>query len=239
MSQSSKGKKKGSKQGKQPTAQQPLPEQPTPAAPPSTETLHQQQQQQQSISKLQLPLQLQPGFSVCLGPSQGGHSLPASAVTFLPWQGGCRFLLSGGEDGRLLLWDWQPALVAAAAAEAARSGCLISQPGTPTEAEAQQSCDPSVSNSSSEPAVPTTLGSAAPASAAQQETGCLADGTAAPRGTAAATGASNAQQSCLLVDRQHKRKVNALCCVQLGQQRRCLVAVADTSRTISVLLMLR
>jgi hypothetical protein len=42
----------------------------------------------------------------------------------------------------------------------------------------------------------------------------------------------------LLVDRLHKRKVNALCCVQQGQQGRCLVAVADTSRSTSVMLML-
>jgi hypothetical protein len=45
------------------------------------------------------------GCSVTLGAADGGHSKPACAVQFAPGTGG-RLLASGGQDRRLVLWDW-------------------------------------------------------------------------------------------------------------------------------------
>jgi hypothetical protein len=48
--------------------------------------------------------------SLVLGSEQGGHTRPVAAVAFLAAGGGARYLASGGEDRRLVVWDWQAAL---------------------------------------------------------------------------------------------------------------------------------
>lgn len=45
------------------------------------------------------------GCSVMLDSSAGGHSRPVSAVQFTK-SGGGRHVVSGGEDGRLVIWNW-------------------------------------------------------------------------------------------------------------------------------------
>ena len=59
---------------------------------------------------------------VCLGPEQGGHTAAVSCLSFLhgsQW----RQLLSGGNDCRLLLWNWQRAAGCDALLSPAAAGC--------------------------------------------------------------------------------------------------------------------
>lgn len=56
-----------------------------------------------------------PAPVVTLGRDQGGHTAPAAAVAFVGGGGGApvpRLLATGGDDGRVLLWDWGAALAA-------------------------------------------------------------------------------------------------------------------------------
>lgn len=52
--------------------------------------------------------------------------LPAASVAFMPWASGSRFLWSGGQDGRLLLWDWPAAYVdGGGGGGGVGAGCLL------------------------------------------------------------------------------------------------------------------
>ncbi|GBF91689.1 hypothetical protein Rsub_03993 [Raphidocelis subcapitata] len=73
------------------------------------------QQQQQQQRQQQPPQAAEPAayagqdVSLWLGREAGGHARPASAVAFLSAAGGGRYVASGGEDRRLVVWDWQAA----------------------------------------------------------------------------------------------------------------------------------
>jgi WD40 repeat protein len=94
---------------------------PPPAAAQATQGPEQQQQQQQPLALAQVP----PGFHVCLDGRFGGHTLAAASVAFMPCGGGHRLLWSGGQDGRLLLWDWAAALSAGGSASGGAAGPLV------------------------------------------------------------------------------------------------------------------
>jgi hypothetical protein len=65
------------------------------------------------------------GCSVTLTAADGGHSKPACAVIFAPSSAG-RLVLSGGQDRKLLLWDWT-AKLAGSPAEEDKPSCVTWQ----------------------------------------------------------------------------------------------------------------
>lgn len=155
-----------------------------------------QQQQQRQVAP-----EVSPGCHVWLGPSLGGHTLPAAAVVFMPWGGGARYLVSAGQDGRLILWDWTAAFTAApaddAGGNAAVGDCSVESAATDSVLLRKGGKEAQAG-----PAQSAAAAEAAPAAAA----------AAQQTGAGATAGVSSRSSPCLLLEKEHKRKVNALCC---------------------------
>lgn len=125
---------------------------------------------------------------VCLlGREHGGHTAAVNCLAFLAgsdW----RQLLSGGNDGRLLLWDWQAA--------AARQGSAWRSPG---EGQSQQQQEEQQQPDSA------AAGAGGAAEAVESE----------PSSSAAAEPATLPQ--VVLADLKHGRKINWVCsCEPVG-----------------------
>lgn len=146
-----------------------------------------------------------PGRLCLLGREQGGHTAAVNCLTFLhgsSWQR----LLSAGNEGRLVLWNWP----AAAAKQAAAWGLAAGAGKGPSEP-------------------------AAAASQGEEQEGCGSEGEAAAaaavEGAAASTAAEDA--AVLVADIRHGRKINWVCtCEPVGAYN---VFVADVTRRLTAL----
>lgn len=128
-----------------------------------------------------------PGRVCLLGREHGGHTAAVNSLAFLAgsdW----RRLLSGGNDGRLLLWDWQAA--------AARQGSAWRPPGEGQSQQQQQEQPDSAA-----------AGAGGAADAVESE----------PSSSAAAAAEPAALPQVVLADLKHGRKINWVCsCEPVG-----------------------
>lgn len=147
---------------------------------------------------------VQPGFNVLLGADAGGHTRPVSSCCFLH-NGAGRYLASGGEDKRLVVWNWQQQYHAQRQSEAGNPDQVQHMAG---EAEQQQ---PAVNGESSASGPFGSSGNAGVFSSANQ----------------------GGPMDVIAWQQYHGFKINALCSMPQGSHAESLF-VADTSDKISL-----
>ncbi|GAB4823087.1 hypothetical protein N2152v2_010133 [Parachlorella kessleri] len=166
-----------------------------------------------------------PGRLCLLGREQGGHTAAVNCLAFAcgsTWQR----LLSAGNDGRLLMWDWQAAAEEQGSSTWPRAGAAAAEAGAagPEEirgrdAEREEAAEPGRGSSNS--------------SVVREAEAAETDGPpAASRGRPAGQEAAGAR-TAVVADVKHGRKINWVCsCEPTGGYN---VFVADVTRRMTAM----
>jgi hypothetical protein len=187
------------------------------------------------------PPVLQAGFRVDLGRGWGGHHKAAAAVDFLHADGGSRWLVSGGEDGCVLLWDWQVALQQAAAA-----GDCTGRQGTQQQQQQQQQQASTCSTDTTQGTATQGHQGSTPAQLAGaglnlQQLSLSGPGSSSSSSSGSSSKGQQQQPPDTIVEEcaprpcrlrlVNKHKVNAVCSTSVDQ---VCFAWCDTSRTVKL-----